>query len=225
MSNAEISDAVHDLLRTVAGLSAAQTRLDATPDLTTAEPTTRPQKSVRHSGALRPVRRPSKLRSRFRSGSRRVSCASASRRRTRKPNAKPLVAPRDVDTTTFCSRLCQTPMLASVVAAGDSFERSLLMSSTRYLDILRELWDCRELIGDVQLRGAPLASENKAHARRMKTLLDFDLLDPYSAGSPKFRNGFLAMLQEAAPSKNFCDFTEVEIERVALALDRNMPRG
>ena len=34
---AEISEAVHDLLRAVAGLSAAQARLDATPDLTTAE--------------------------------------------------------------------------------------------------------------------------------------------------------------------------------------------
>lgn len=37
MGNGEISDAVHDLLRAVAGLSAAQARLDATPDLTTVE--------------------------------------------------------------------------------------------------------------------------------------------------------------------------------------------
>lgn len=34
---AEISDAVHDLLRAAARLSAAQARLDATPDLTTVE--------------------------------------------------------------------------------------------------------------------------------------------------------------------------------------------
>lgn len=94
------------------------------------------------------------------------------------------------------------------------------MPSIRYLDILRAFWNFRELIGDIQMRGAPLASETKAHARCMKTLLDFDLLDPYSEGSPKLRKAFLTMLQEAAPGKNFCDFTEVEIERVALALDR-----
>jgi hypothetical protein len=59
---AEISDAMHDLLRAAAGLSAAQARLDATPDLTTVERDYAMQKTVaafrRFEAGAKAVRKP-----------------------------------------------------------------------------------------------------------------------------------------------------------------------
>jgi hypothetical protein len=92
------------------------------------------------------------------------------------------------------------------------------MPSTEYYDTLRALFDCRKLVSEAQSRGLPMLSEGKDRGRLGALMLKLDLLDPYSSGSPKLRSAFLETLDKIAPGRNFGDFSQVEVERVALAL-------
>jgi hypothetical protein len=87
-----------------------------------------------------------------------------------------------------------------------------------YLDRLQLLEKCRDLISEAQSRGLPIGHYREEQARLINALLELQIIDRHSPASMMLSPKFLATLDKIVPGRNFGDFSQVEIERVALAL-------
>ena len=92
------------------------------------------------------------------------------------------------------------------------------MQTPEYFDRLQLLEKGRDLIAEAQLRGLPIGFYNNDQALLINGLLDLDVIDRHSPASMTLSKEFLAILTDIAPGTSFKDFSQAQIQRVALAL-------
>jgi hypothetical protein len=97
-------------------------------------------------------------------------------------------------------------------------ERRHIVPSPQYFDVLQLLHQCRDIIGEAQSRGLPTGFFRKDTARKIDALMLQDIIDRYSPASLKLSAQFRSTLDSIAPGQDFQDFSQHQIERVALAL-------
>jgi hypothetical protein len=98
------------------------------------------------------------------------------------------------------------------------------MPKLDYFATLQALHACRELIAEAQSCGLPTVIEGKENVRRNKQLLEMGVLDLHSIGSVRLVQSFVDTLERIAPGRSFTDFSQVETERVAIALAAGIER-